>query len=240
MSWITSEDCSNHYKSSSNDNDSDISSNDISSHNHQVNNKNGQLNNNAKTHYNEYLQAIDVESVINNGNTSGERNKHEWPINACLIIGDSILQHLDESRLSKRNAPVKVRCFPGSNIEDMYSYICPLLRKNPAHIVLHVATNDAPYKSPDEILTDILKLKLFILDKLPNCDVIISQPITRYDNQRAKVTIRNLNAKLNLLKINMVDNSNIDFEQLGKRGLHLCNWGTSRLALNYMSLMRQF
>ena len=57
---------------------------------------------------------------------------------------------------------------------------------------------------------------------------------------KAKYTIRDLNAKLNLLNINVVDNSNIDVEQLGKKGLHLNKWGTSRLAMNYLSLVRQF
>ena len=245
-SWITSDDYSNYF---------DTSSKIIDVNKSEVRNDssiNSPLNDIPKHYYNDYLQAIGVESIDNKNHFSSNTNtsihdysvvnskKHEWPDNTCLIVGDSILRNLNESRLSKRNAPVKVRCFSGCNIDDMYSYICPLLRKNPAHIVLHVGTNDAIDKSPDDILIDLLKLKSFILNKLPKCDVIISQPTARYDNSRAKVTIRNLNVKLNQLKINMVDNSNIDFEQLGKHGLHLNNWGTSRLAMNYISLMRQF
>ena len=38
----------------------------------------------------------------------------------------------------------------------------------------------------------------------------------------------------------MVDNSNIEFEQLGRKGLHLNKWGTSKLAMNYISLIREF
>ena len=135
---------------------------------------------------------------------------------------------------------VKVRAFSGSTIEDMYSYITPLLRKKPAHIILHISTNDAPFKSAEDILAEILQLKLFILQQLPDCNLFISQPTTRFDNNRARITIRNLNAKLNQLDIKMVDNSNIEEEQLGKKGLHLNSWGASRLAMNYLSIIRQF
>lgn len=100
----------------------------------------------------------------------------------------------------------------------MYSYITPLIRKVPSHIILHVASNDAPYKSSNEVLVELLQLKTFILEQLPNCDIYISQPTTRSDIPKAKYTIRDLNSKLNLLNINIIDNSNIEAEQLGKKG----------------------
>ena len=134
---------------------------------------------------------------------------------------------------------VKVRAFSGSNINDMYSYIKPLLRKNPCHIILHIGSNDTPFKSADEIVDGILELKLFISNKLPDCDVIISQPTTRNDIMRAKLTTREIINKLNLLEMPMIDNSNIELEQLGKKGLHLNKWGSSKLALNFISHIRQ-
>ena len=115
-----------------------------------------------------------------------------------------------------------------------------ITEKKPNHIILHVGGNDAPFKSADDILVELLQLKTFIAKQLPNCDIYISQPTTRVDNMKAKYTIRELNGKLNLLNINIVDNSNIDEEQLGKKGLHLNQWGTSKLEMNYLSIMRQF
>ena len=197
------------------------------------------------------LIVSDVSPMLCNNNTSNDisinpindqivNSTHEWPPNTCLIVGDSILNNLDEKRLSKGNVTVKVRSFPGCTVEDMHYYIEPLLRKKPSQIILHVSTNDAPYKSSDDILTSILLLKSAISNQLPTATIIISQPTIRYDNSLAKVTIRNLNGKLRQLKIMMVDNSNIDVDQLSKKGLHLSKWGTSRLAMNFLSIMRQF
>ena len=49
---------------------------------------------------------------------------HVWPPNTCLIVGDSILNNLDESKLTKKNRVVKVRAFPGSNICIHISFRC--------------------------------------------------------------------------------------------------------------------
>ena len=256
-SWITSNESSCHYDSET----SDVNDNSLGDCNdtleNSTNNQNTPSSNEAfikstKINYNDYLQAIDIVSVINGVSNNGisnttnsitedviNNNNHEWPPNTCLIVGDSILNNLDESKLSKRNIPVKVRSFSGCTIEDMYCYIRPLLRKKPSHIILHVSTNDAPNKSADDILTGILLLKTFILKQLPGVNIIISEPTTRCDNPRAKVTIRNLNAKLHQLNILMVDNSNIDVDQIAKKGLHLNKWGSSRLAMNFLSLIRQ-
>ena len=163
-----------------------------------------------------------------------------WPQNTCLIVGDSILNNLEESKLTKKNRIVKVRAFPGANIDDMYSYIIPLIRKKPTYIIMHIGTNDAAYKSADEILTEILQLKTFIKKHLPSCNIALSQPIIRNDSTKAKETIRNLINKLDLLNIQMVDNRNIELEQLGRKGLHLNKWGTSKLAMNYISFIHGF
>jgi hypothetical protein len=178
--------------------------------------------------------------LIKDGVEDVEHNNHLWPQNTCLIVGDSILNNLDETKLNKKNKVVKVRAFPGSSIGDMFSYIQPLIRKKTAYIILHVGTNDAPHKSADAILDELLRLKSYILKHLPNCKIALSQPTIRNDNSRAKDTIRNLINKLDLLNIQTIDNRNIELEQLGRRGLHLNKWGTSKLAMNYISFLRGF
>ena len=233
-SWINSIENSSIYESISNVSDT---------------NYDGDFNYNNTSQFNAFLQPIDIESALNRNNNITPHSRplveidssnHLWPKNTCLIVGSSILNNLDERKLNKGNICVKVRPFPGSTISDMHSYITPLLKKKPQHIILHVGGNDAPFKSADDILVELLQLKTFIAKQLPTCDIYISQPTTRVDNMKAKYTIRDLNGKLNLLNINIVDNSNIEEEQLGRKGLHLNQWGTSRLAMNYLSLMRQF
>ena len=250
-SWINSTEHSGDYESL-NENTGPIN-NLGTSHNNPIGIMNdaavsNEPSDNYKPTVNEYLHSIDIESAVNGNridlNNSTDYNtikslNHEWPKNTCLIVGDSILNNIDETRLTNRNVVVKVRAFPGSSIEDMYSYIKPLLRKKPSHLILHIGTNNTPFQSADEILDAILELKLFISRELPDCNIIISQPITRIDIMRAKLTTRDLVIKLNLLNMPMIDNSNIELEQLGKRGLHLNNWGSSKLAMNFIAHIRQ-
>ena len=73
---------------------------------------------------------IDKQVLINRAVNDG----HAWPPNTVLIAGDSILNGIEENRL-KKNLSVKVRSFPGSNIDDMYDYLKPLLKKKPSYII---------------------------------------------------------------------------------------------------------
>ena len=69
---------------------------------------------------------------------------NKWPPKTILIIGDSMINNLDEQRLSTSvKKTVKVRSFPGSTVEQMYKNVGPLLKKKPDVIFLHVGTNVA-------------------------------------------------------------------------------------------------
>ena len=46
---------------------------------------------------------------------------HKWPKNTILIVGDSIINGIEESRI-KKTIPVKVRSYQGAKISDMYDY----------------------------------------------------------------------------------------------------------------------
>ena len=92
--------------------------------------------------------------------------------------------------LSRKRCPeigkIKVRYFPGAKIKDMYHYAIPLLEKKPENIILHLGTNDAPYKSDTDILKDLIELKDFILKKSPSCKKLtLSSPTVRTDKENA-------------------------------------------------------
>ena len=72
-----------------------------------------------------------------------------WPVNTTLITGDSILFGVEESRLQKYKA--KVRVFPGAFVDDMYDYLMPLLRQKPSNIILHIGSK----KKSDFILSEM-------------------------------------------------------------------------------------
>ena len=57
----------------------------------------------------------------------------------------------------------------------------------------------------------------------------------RIDNAKAGLTIKYLCDKLDNLNIYVLDNSNINENHLGRKGLNLNGMGTGRLAMNIIS-----
>ena len=66
-----------------------------------------------------------------------------------------------------------------------------------------------------------------------------SYPVLRMDNNEANYALEELRAKLREIDIPCIENSNINNEHLGKRGLHLNGKETGRLAMNFISFVRQ-
>ena len=146
------------------------------------------LNSNAceatATNHKNSLQQPAKESQINQIKTNSEKSSnksnlskksnqsnqsikaHTWPNGSCLAIGDSMLEGLDERKMSSKRV-VKVRKFPGATTDDMYHYLMPLLQKQPDNVILHVGTNDASSCNSSEIVNNILKLRSFMSQKLP-------------------------------------------------------------------------
>ena len=116
----------------------------------------------------------------------------KWNKDTILITGDSILYGIDEKKLSK-NGRVKVRLFPGATVDDMYSYLQPLIDKSPSVLILHVGTNNAPTFNSRQILDKMINLKNHVMERLPNCKVVFSTPVMRTDNGKATLTIKKLN-----------------------------------------------
>ena len=72
------------------------------------------------------------------------------------VLGDSILKNLDSNKLSGE-AKVQVRSFPGCTALDTKDHAKPILRKNPAEVIIHVGTNNlcenkSTRKCADEVI----------------------------------------------------------------------------------------
>ena len=179
-----------------------------------------------------------LNDVSNNRleDTAFTLEKTVWTKGTVLITGDSLVLGLQEKKMGKN---VKVRGFSGGNINDFYTYLIPLLRKKPSYIILMVGTNDATMKSSEKLLAELLALKNWILEVLPEVIITISCPTIRNDNQKARLTILHLRKKLNDLKLSTIINDNIGENHLGRKGLHLNNRGSARLAMNYLAHIRR-
>ena len=124
------------------------------------------------------------------------------------------------------NRSIKVRSVPRSTIHDLHNYYMkPLLKKKPCKVILHIGTNDATISgaSSDSIIDALLHLKSDIKHELPTCEVIMSTPVERMDNQATRKIIDSFNTKLVYLNLCCIDNSNIDDRDITRRGLHLNN-----------------
>ena len=83
-----------------------------------------------------------------------------YPSRTTVIVGDSIINGVNEERINKKNRPVKVRIFPGATVADMDHYLIPIIQKKPSNIILHVETNDAT-NIPFRTVLDNLLGKLY-------------------------------------------------------------------------------
>ena len=167
-----------------------------------------------------YDQPIDEQAVWRKGTT--------------LIIGDSLLYGIDERK--RRNT--KVRIYPGAGVDDMFYNIFPLLRKRPENVIILAGTNNAMSEEPYVIVEKLMKLKNFIDSILPGCNVILSGLIDRYDDEKTQDTVRTVNDMLSNCGVRLINNSNILREHLGRKGLHMNPYGTGKLAINLIRVLK--
>ena len=88
-----------------------------------------------------------------------------------------------------------------------------------------------------KVLDNLLTLKSFITDNLPNCKVVISTPTLHTDDGKAALTVSQLINHLRQLDIDIIDNRNINARNLVNKALQLDPTHTSRLAKNLLSSM---
>ena len=154
-----------------------------------------------------------------------------WKKGTVLIVGDSVLSGLRESKMSFRRN-IKVRFFPGARIQDMYYYLVPLLRKRPDKIILHEDTNDAPHMKVDEMLEELVKLKSLICEMLPSVKIVLSAPTIRVDKHNANESNIDFTKLLETNYYVLIKHANIKENHLDRYDLHLNHDGTRVLAKN--------
>ena len=174
-----------------------------------------------------YIKSKETNESINNDYTDRVKTK-TWPKRTCLVMGDSMLEHIDETRMS-RKFKVKVRPFSGAKTEDMLDYLVPLPEKMSDYVILHVGTNNAIDYEASDIVKKIIQVKKFIKLRVPNSKVIISKPIKRHNNGNASGVIDEVISQFEKLTIDMIGNEKIEKKQLEKRGLRLRGFGLKNL-----------
>ena len=88
------------------------------------------------------------------------------------------------------------------------------------------------------ILNAILGLKKRLEELVPECEVIVSTPVRRFDNKATSNIIDLVNKKIPGIGPNIITNSNIGSSDIGRRGLHLNDRGSKKLANNISRKLR--
>ena len=179
-----------------------------------------------------YLQSKILEKNKNQSNKEECQEVHQWPKGTVAIIGDSMVSGLKEELGSNKKQQVEVTCCRGATVEDMFDYIKPILKRKPDYVVLHMGTNNAKDMSSRIILDKFLQLRTAVLDSNENSKVVLSLPMARVDDGKARLTISKLNDLLGELDIPIVKNRNITVDHLGSKGLHLNLYEIARFRMN--------
>ena len=184
------------------------------------------------------LKIIDNKNSEPVQQTTKEKRKEN--IQMSIIIGDPILNGITQERLSREGRVVKVHNFRNATVDDMKHRFIPLFRKEQSFITIQAGTNDALYLTSRKILDNLITLKSFITDKLPNCKVVISTPTLRTDDGKAVLTVSQLTNHLLQLDIDIIDNRNINVRNPGNKGQYLNPTCTSHLAKSLLSSINSF
>ena len=107
-----------------------------------------------------------------------------------------MLTGLREAKLS-RDKKIKVRFFSGAKMEDLQYHLIPYLKKKPDNIIIHIGTNDSPYKSEDLIYKEFFNVKQIIHKHHPDCkNIVVSSPFIPTDKQEANSILKKYNSIL--------------------------------------------
>ena len=176
---------------------------------------------------------------IDESRTLGFKDTEESNTKCLYIASSSMLNRIDEKRLSSSHLRVIVRSHGGCKIKCMYTHLPEMFKEKPNYVLLHIGSNDCTEKTSDEVLRELTNLVEYIKNVLPTTIVILSLPTVRTDNSRASAIQRNLTTKLKRSFFPSLDNSNIDIFDLGKKGLHFNARGTRKMAGNIISLIKR-
>ena len=157
---------------------------------------------------------------------------------SILVVGDSLLNDIEESKLSK-SRHIRVQPISGGKIIDIERNLNELLNPDLKLIIIHIGTNHSSTENEKYVLQGVVSLKEKISLMLPNCKVVISNLIVRTDDVFTNNRNEKVNKMLRKLDIDILENNNIKEKHLGKRGLHLNAYGNALLFKKLLNIVRR-
>lgn len=169
----------------------------------------------------------------NDSNNKWKRVHQSEPKTKTLLIGSSILKHIDRRGLLEH---VDVKTHRGATVQRLLSHIKRMNIHKYSHVVLHVGGNDASQGScVESIVQDYEELIKYIYNQNSETEIFVSGLTPRRD-----VDVRPLNIEIQDLahfygyvffdNYSRVNHSN---GCLSSDGVHISKYGTSQLLWNF-------
>ena len=157
-----------------------------------------------------------------------------------VIIGDSIIKHINPTKLSKRK--VHKFTYPGKTASDRNNELSLInIHSMPSHVIVHAGTSNIPLQSADQCTNDIEKLIAGVKQILPNSKIGISS-ITMRQHIESASKINEVNEKIKTItpkhEVKFIDNSSLDKTSLNVSKLHLNAKGSAILATHFIGFIK--
>ena len=181
---------------------------------------------------------VEITDVNTLNSTCNDSSSGEGQRKRVIVLGDSIINGIEEKCLSKKHN-VRLQKCPGDSTEDLLDHVKPVARKKPDLIVIHFGINDTT--SGKDTKENVQKAIDTIKQESPSTEIAISLCTIRQDRQGIGRKVESCNKILRdaVSKNNtyVIDNKSIDESCLGMKRLHLNRKGTSFLANNFKNFM---
>ena len=190
----------------------------------------------VKPHDSKTTDKMNTSPTKSNAPQSAPRKK-------VVLLGDSHYNQIDETLLRRKHY-VQVRNHPGATSTDLLDHLKRVLRSSPPpdHIIYHGACNDLKHDDIDT-LANLQELVKIIREKSPNTKLTISLLLPRNDEPNINAKVIEMNHKIKTFckanKIDVLSNSNVRLEHLGKKQVHLKGEGLKIFAGNIASYIRK-
>ena len=180
----------------------------------------------------ESAEVVKNGSLPNDNIGKGDRKK-------VIILGDSLLNGINEKGLSKRH-DVKIVNKPGATSERLLlEDLDNLIKYQPEGVIIHAGTNDLT--NGINMLNNAKKIVKELTTKLPKVKIAFSGLIARKDKKNLDKNVTETNKRLkNYCRqkdIGYIDNSIITDDSLGIKKLHLNRKGSSFFAKNLLKYL---
>ena len=91
----------------------------------------------------------------------------------------------------------------------------------------------------DSLQTRLLNLKKFVSEQITDCNILISTPTVRPDDEKVQLMVSQLTNHLRQLKTDIFANTNITSQHIGIMGHHFNFSGTTQLAKNFANVIKK-